>query len=192
MKENKVAELLMKLRKEHGFTQSDLADKLEVSFQAVSKWERAENLPDAFTLVKLAKVYEITVDEILNGEVKESKKKKRISRRLQNILMTIGIALIMISPIPYFSVLPGDESNGNIIAMLISVVIGVTIIVFVALEMNHGMRRTPLSKEAERINGIIYGTCVVIFLGTGLIWGLWHIAWIVFIIGYVVTLIFKK
>ena len=48
-------------------TQSDLAERLHVSFQAVSKWERGENLPDVAVLPGLANVLETTIDNILCG-----------------------------------------------------------------------------------------------------------------------------
>ena len=55
------------LRKQHGLSQEQLAEKLEVSRQAVSKWERGEASPDIENLSSLAKLYGITIDEIVNG-----------------------------------------------------------------------------------------------------------------------------
>ena len=55
------------LRKSKGMTQSDLGERLGVSFQAVSKWERGETLPDTAILVPLSEVLETTVDFILAG-----------------------------------------------------------------------------------------------------------------------------
>lgn len=55
------------LRKEKGLTQNDLGDRLGVSFQAVSKWERGETLPDTALLLDLANALETSVDSILSG-----------------------------------------------------------------------------------------------------------------------------
>lgn len=55
------------LRKRKGLSQSALGERLGVTFQAVSKWERGETLPDAALLVDLAEVLETTVDFILTG-----------------------------------------------------------------------------------------------------------------------------
>lgn len=55
------------LRKQKGLTQNQLGDRLGVSFQAVSKWERGETLPDTAILLDLAEVLETTVDLILTG-----------------------------------------------------------------------------------------------------------------------------
>lgn len=55
------------LRKNKGLTQSQLGDRLGVSFQAVSKWERGETLPDTAILLDLAEVLETSADGILSG-----------------------------------------------------------------------------------------------------------------------------
>jgi len=63
----KVAEQIASLRKSKGITQSQLAERLGVSTQAISKWERGENLPDITLLPELATVLETTTDNILYG-----------------------------------------------------------------------------------------------------------------------------
>lgn len=55
------------LRKAKGMTQNDLGERLGVTFQAVSKWERGETLPDTAILVDLANALGTTTDFILNG-----------------------------------------------------------------------------------------------------------------------------
>ena len=63
----KVGGQIAALRKGRGLTQNDLGERLGVSFQAVSKWERGETLPDSAILVDLADALETTVDFILTG-----------------------------------------------------------------------------------------------------------------------------
>lgn len=55
------------LRKNAGLTQSELGERLGVSYQAVSKWERGETVPDVGILLDLAKILRTTVDNILSG-----------------------------------------------------------------------------------------------------------------------------
>ena len=55
------------LRRGKGLTQSELGDRLGVSYQAVSKWERGETLPDTALLVDLADILETSVDSLLRG-----------------------------------------------------------------------------------------------------------------------------
>ena len=60
------ANRLYELRKKNGYSQEELAAKLGLSRQAVSKWERAEASPDTDNLVELAKLYGISLDELLD------------------------------------------------------------------------------------------------------------------------------
>lgn len=60
-----IANRLVALRKENGLSQEMLAEKLGISRQAVSKWERAEASPDTDNLIALAKLYHVSLDELL-------------------------------------------------------------------------------------------------------------------------------
>lgn len=67
MDAKKVGNQIAQLRKLKGLTQTELGERLTISFQAVSKWERGETLPDTAILPDLARVLETTVDFILLG-----------------------------------------------------------------------------------------------------------------------------
>lgn len=60
-----IANRLVALRKENGFSQEELASQIGISRQAVSKWERAEASPDIDNLILLARLYHISLDELL-------------------------------------------------------------------------------------------------------------------------------
>ncbi|MEG2864410.1 MAG: helix-turn-helix transcriptional regulator, partial [Eggerthellaceae bacterium] len=60
-----IAERLAKRRREAGFSQEELAARLSVSRQAVSKWERSESSPDTDNLIALAKIYGVSLDDLL-------------------------------------------------------------------------------------------------------------------------------
>jgi len=64
----RTADRLVELRKRNGYSQEELADKLGVSRQAISNWERAEALPDTENLIALARLYRITLDEVIHGD----------------------------------------------------------------------------------------------------------------------------
>ena len=66
--ERNTAERLAALRREHGYSQEELAEKLGVSRQAVSKWERAESSPDTDNLVALARLYGTSLDSLVGIE----------------------------------------------------------------------------------------------------------------------------
>ena len=68
------ANRLLQYRKKHNLSQEELANKIGVSRQAVSKWERAEASPDTDNLILLAEIYGVSLDELLKGESAESAK----------------------------------------------------------------------------------------------------------------------
>ena len=55
---------IYKFRKESGLTQENLADKLNISFQAVSKWENGQSSPDIFLLPQLAEIFGCSIDKL--------------------------------------------------------------------------------------------------------------------------------
>lgn len=59
------SEELVKNRKAANLTQEDLAEKCNVSRQAIAKWEKAESLPDVYTIAKLANLFGITIEELI-------------------------------------------------------------------------------------------------------------------------------
>lgn len=68
--ETKIGLLIRKLRKEKQMNQDELANLVHVTRQAVSAWEQGKNLPDIESLVELACVFEVTLDELIRGEQK--------------------------------------------------------------------------------------------------------------------------
>lgn len=69
------ANRLYELRKKNNLSQEELAEKLGVSRQAVSKWERSEASPDTDNLIALAKIYGLSLDELIYGEKSEEEQK---------------------------------------------------------------------------------------------------------------------
>ena len=86
MNQEKVGKIKKKLRKDNNLTQKELADKLNVTFQAVSKWENGKSVPDIAQLRQISKLFSVDISDILDGEVKEKKKR---------ILFIIPIAILL-------------------------------------------------------------------------------------------------
>ena len=63
----KIGRYIQNLRKAAGMTQKELAEKLNISFKAVSKWETGESLPDTGVLLDLCDILNTTADKLLNG-----------------------------------------------------------------------------------------------------------------------------
>ncbi len=64
-----VSKHLQILRKKHHYTQDDLAEQLNVSRQAVSKWETGVSVPDLESLLRISKLYDITINDILEPKI---------------------------------------------------------------------------------------------------------------------------
>lgn len=63
------SENLKTLRKQNGFSQEELASKLHVVRQTISKWEKNLSVPDADTLIRLAEILEVSVSELLGSKI---------------------------------------------------------------------------------------------------------------------------
>lgn len=61
---------LFNLRKKIGLTQAELADALDVSRQAISKWEMGTTIPDIANVIALSKIFNVTIDYLVNDEIK--------------------------------------------------------------------------------------------------------------------------
>ena len=64
-----LGEKLLYLRKKQGMSQEQLAAKVTVSRQAISKWELGESLPDTENILQLTKIFNVTADFLLNDEI---------------------------------------------------------------------------------------------------------------------------
>ncbi|MFA6370211.1 MAG: helix-turn-helix transcriptional regulator, partial [Bacilli bacterium] len=89
-----IANRLVELRKKMGLSQEELADKLGISRQAISKWERAEASPDTDNLICLAKIYGVSLDDLLKTdqpveEVIRAVKEKENEQQEENVNITI-------------------------------------------------------------------------------------------------------
>lgn len=74
MNQEKMGKFIAELRMEQGYTQKEIGDKLGITDNSVSKWERGINAPDIYYLKELAEIFHVTVQELLNGERKFKKK----------------------------------------------------------------------------------------------------------------------
>lgn len=88
MMEKTIGKKLYELRKQSGFTQDYVAEKLGVSAQAVSKWENDIACPDIMTLPNIANLYGISIDELFkNEEVKSNVKFEKTEKLNENELI---------------------------------------------------------------------------------------------------------
>ena len=125
MNQEKIGKFIASCRKENGYTQAALAEKLGITDRAVSKWETGKSLPDASIMIELCKLLNINVNELLAGEhivmdnyremaeanMLELKKKEEGSNKA---LLAIEVVLLVVST--FFlvaSLLAGEYAISN-------------------------------------------------------------------------------
>ena len=94
--------MIASLRKEKRMTQIELAEKMGVTDKAVSKWERDLACPDVSTLPKLAEVFDISVDELMQCKAESQNKKKKdftpmIHMIMKAVALAMGVGVVVLS-----------------------------------------------------------------------------------------------
>ena len=102
MNQEKIGSFIKKIRKDNNLTQKELADKLGVTYQAVSKWENGLNIPDIGIIKEISKMYNIEIDELLSGE----KKKKR-----KNIFIIVSVLLLIMLSVSIVVIIKNRHSD---------------------------------------------------------------------------------
>ncbi len=99
MSRKTAGEIISYLRKEKNMTQNHLAEKMNVTDKAVSKWERNLSCPDVNSIPKLAEILGISVEELLNAQTKQenSKADDIINIALIGVGLAMGICIIVTS-----------------------------------------------------------------------------------------------
>ena len=99
MSNKSIGEMISSLRKEKGMTQNDLAEKMNVTDKAVSKWERNLSCPDINSIPKLAEILGTSVEDLLNAQVKKQVNKidDIVNISLIGVGLAMGICIIVTS-----------------------------------------------------------------------------------------------
>ena len=193
----KLADRLVELRKEHKLSQEALAEKLGLSRQSISKWERAEASPDTDNLIALAEVYGVTLDELLgNNEPKAEKTEPQATKKQLSAKQIKGKQNLKKAPLLFLGAIAVYVGGGIVLGVfwwslmwiLFPLVLGYT---FSALSMCF---------EDRKLLSIIFSTIAAIFLAVslyivlGVTLHLWGLAWIIFLAipAYVYIKVIKK
>ena len=88
-----LSENLKVLRKQKGFSQEELAVRVNVVRQTVSKWEKGLSVPDADTVVKLAEVFGVSVNELLGEEIKVEDNSLEVAEQLSRLNALLAIQM---------------------------------------------------------------------------------------------------
>lgn len=77
MNQERIGKFIKDLRKKNNLTQRELADKYNVTYQAVSKWENGKNMPDLSLLKEMSNDFNVSLEELFDGEIKSKKNNKK-------------------------------------------------------------------------------------------------------------------
>lgn len=94
MDQEKIGKIIKEIRKNNNLTQADLANKYNVTYQAVSKWENGKNIPDISILKQMSKDFNIDINDLLDGE--ENKKKVKPYYFIIGFVIVLFIILLII------------------------------------------------------------------------------------------------
>lgn len=204
-------ERLMKLRKAAGLSQEEVAEKLELTRQTVSKWETGQSSPDLDKVLPLCDLYHITPDELLHDggsdeadELKAQKDAARVEELLEKsvakkkligilsgiMLYVLGIVFIMVA-IPAFGFNPVIATG----IFLIMLAFATLMIIYSALMYRKKRdKKKKLTKEAQlykSIDSILGLITLTAYLLISFMTMAWHITWIMWIIYALVSQIVK-
>ena len=87
-----LADKIIELRKKNGWSQEDLAEKLSVSRQSISKWEGAQSIPDMNKIIKMSEIFGVSTDFLLKDEMEMEKEEtalEELERMMKNFKTTI-------------------------------------------------------------------------------------------------------
>jgi len=101
MDQEKIGRYIREIRKKNNLTQNDLAEKLGVTYQAVSKWENGKNIPDISLLKEMSKIFNIDIDELLEGEKKDNIKINN-KKKIIYIIITLLVLFLALFFLIYF------------------------------------------------------------------------------------------
>ena len=126
------SENLKTLRKQKGFSQEELATRLHVVRQTISKWEKNLSVPDADTLIRLAEILEVSVSELLGSKIETKNEnvtndiaeqlsrineqlaiKNRRSHRIWKAIVIILAAIFLVSVFMILSLSVPDLNNST-------------------------------------------------------------------------------
>lgn len=103
MNQEKFGTIIKNIRKKYNLTQKQLADKYNVTYQAVSKWENGLNMPDVTLIKKISDDFNVSLEELLDSEHKTGKKNKLL------VIITISIIILTFLIIALLNISKHDD-----------------------------------------------------------------------------------
>ena len=195
-KVNNLGERLYELRKDKKLSQEEVADKLNVTRQTISKWETNQSMPDFDKIVPLCELYGISPNELfiklerkentnnnenlINTEEEKSKlNKKAKGIAISVILYFLSVICVMIS-IPVMNMNPIVASS--IFLLICGIATGIIVYVCIVYKKEKNKEETELDKIRNQISNVVAIIVTIIYLIISFKTMAWHLTWIIWII----------
>lgn len=92
-----IAKNIIELRREKKITQAELAEHLNYTDKAISKWERAESIPDVVVLKQIADFFSVTLDYLVTGDHAQKPTQQQVNKRIfENRVFITGIGVVLV------------------------------------------------------------------------------------------------
>lgn len=184
-----IGEKLYELRKEKHMSQEEVAEKLDVTRQTISKWETNMSTPDFDKIKPLCDLYGITADELLTGEKREIKEqpmnKQEIKKERAQGIGT-GVLFYFIAVVWIMISIPVLFLNPVLAAAIFMLLCGIATYKIIYTCMVYKNEKEPKQEEknpiVKRINKIIDVIGLIVYLLISFTTMAWHITWIIFIV----------
>ena len=180
---------LYELRKSKNLSQEELADKLNVTRQTISKWETGQSTPDFDKIIPLCEIYGISADELLKGEIIENKEtNEKINPKKRALGISIGVFTYLIAIGFIMIAIPVLSINPVVAAAIFLLICGIgTVIIVMSCVMykSHVKKEKVLTeneKKSRQICDIIAIIVLIVYLLISFLTMAWHITWIIWII----------
>ena len=198
-----LGERLYELRKKKGLSQEEVADRLNVTRQSVSKWETDESKPDFDKIIPICELFEISSNELLSGtkeekeeqevEVinKDNKKKRALIISSAIFLYFLSIIWIIVSEVS-FNLNEGFMVGGFF--LLCGIATCMLIYQGIVLSTTISKKKKEKTVNEKKLDGIIELTALIftiIYLLISFFTGAWHITWILWLVFAAVEAIIK-
>lgn len=123
MKKKTLGMMISSLRKEKGMTQLELAEKMGVTDKAVSKWERDLSYPDLNSIPKLAEIFGVSVEDLMQNRLESQREEKKditplVHMILKAIALAMGVSVVVLSILTELDVNSGMGMLGIGLAFL--------------------------------------------------------------------------
>ena len=196
-----LGEKLLDLRKSKGLSQEEVADKLGVTRQTVSKWETDQSTPDFDKIAPLCELYEISADELLTGVIIEKKEEVSINNtdgKKRTFGICLGIFLYFVSVAWIMTSIPVLNINPVLASAIFILIIGIATITIVyhciTYKKDKGKCKNCCDEEPTVEKQVIHITSIlftIIYLFVSFMTMQWQITWIIWIVYALVESIIK-